>query len=180
MSSLNPDPEIDWLLGTPPEEADQTELVSSGELASWLGLTTSRVGQLARDGYLPRVEMLRGYGHPLKESVRAYAEYLRGRAQSRSADPALAAEKLRLASETADKLAIQNAKARGELIPAAEVRAEWLNVVADLRSRIMAVPGRVSAKMGLERATAAALDAEMRSTLTTLAETSNTPLEAVL
>ena len=124
------------------------------------------------------MEVPRGYGHPLKESVRAYAEYLRGRAQSRSADPALAAEKLRLASETADKLAIQNARARGELIPSAEVRAEWLNIVADLRARLVAVPGRVSAKLGLERATAAALDAEVRSALMSLAETYDAPLEA--
>lgn len=164
------------LLGPDPEPAD--ELVPAAELAAWLGLSSGRVSELARDGILPRQSVPGGYGFPLKDSVRTYAEYLRKRAGQRSGSEQLAAEKLRLASEQADKLAIQNAKARGDLIPAAKVRAEWLNIAADLRARLLAVPSRVAAKLGFDRSAAAALDAELRLAMTILTEADEARQEA--
>ncbi|MGJ8594374.1 hypothetical protein [Sulfitobacter sp.] len=162
------------LLGPSPSVGisdDRDDLATSAELGDWLGLTSSRVNQLARDSILPRVDAPGGFAFPLKHSVQAYAEHLRNRSV-RSSDPRLADEKLRVAAGQADKLDIQNQKSRGELIPAAAVRAEWLSVAADLRARLLAVPSRVAAKLSLDRPATAALDVELRRAMESLAETS--------
>ncbi len=158
------------LLGPDPSVEIPDELATSAELGEWLGLTSSRVNQLARDSVLPRVDHHGSFAFPLKESVRPYADYLRNR-DTRSADPLLAAEKLRVAAGQADKLDIQNQKSRGELIPANAVRAEWLSVAADLRARLLAVPSRVAAKLSLDRPATAALDVELRRAMQALSET---------
>ncbi|MCX7567125.1 hypothetical protein OS189_12300 [Sulfitobacter sp. F26169L] len=163
------------LLGPSPSveiSDDRADLATSAEIADWLGLTSSRVNQLARDSILPRVDAPGGFAFPLKQSVQAYAEHLRNRSV-RSSDPRLADEKLRVAAGQADKLDIQNQKSRAELIPAAAVRAEWLAVAADLRARLLAVPSRVAAKLSLDRPATAALDVELRRAMETLAETAN-------
>jgi hypothetical protein len=53
----------------------------------------------------------------------------------------LAAERARLASESADKVALQNRVARGELIPADEITACWGQVLGYLRARALQIPG---------------------------------------
>jgi phage terminase Nu1 subunit (DNA packaging protein) len=160
------------LLGPAPSVEISDDLATSAELGEWLGLTSSRVNQLARDAILPRVDAPGGFAFPLKQSVQAYAEHLRNRSV-RSSDPRLADEKLRVTAGQADKLQIQNDKSRGELIPAAAVRAEWLSVAADLRARLLAVPSRVAAKLSLDRPATAALDVEMRRAMESLAENAN-------
>ncbi|WP_435001611.1 hypothetical protein [Sulfitobacter sp. MF3-043] len=152
------------------------DLENSAVLADWLGLSSSRINQLARDGIFERDFHNGQYAFPLKASVQAYAEHLRNRSV-RSSDPRLADEKLRVAAGQADKLQIQNDKSRGELIPAAAVRAEWLSVAADLRARLLAVPSRVAAKLSLDRPATAALDVEMRRAMQALAETVNEGVE---
>jgi len=163
---------IDELLGPAPSVEIPDDLATSADLGEWLGLTSSRVNQLARDSILPRVDAPGGFAFPLKASVQAYAEHLRNRSV-RSSDPRLADEKLRVAAGQADKLQIQNDKSRGELIPAAAVRAEWLSVAADLRARLLAVPSRVAAKLSLDRPATAALDVELRRAMEALSETIN-------
>lgn len=163
------------LLGPEPSENDveiSGELISAAALADWLGLSSGRVNQMARDGILQRDYHDGHFAFPLKLSVQAYSEHLRTRA-IRSSDPRLADEKLRVALGQADKLQIQNDKSRGELIPAATVRAEWLSVAADLRARLLAVPSRVAAKLSLDRPATAALDVELRRAMEALAETVN-------
>jgi phage terminase Nu1 subunit (DNA packaging protein) len=163
---------IDELLDPGPSVEIPDDLITSADLGEWLGLTSSRVNQLARDSVLPRVDAPGGFAFPLKQSVQAYAEHLRNRSV-RSSDPRLADEKLRVAAGQADKLDIQNQKSRGELIPAAAVRAEWLSVAADLRARLLAVPSRVAAKLSLDRPAIAALDVELRRAMQALSETAN-------
>jgi|AntAceMinimDraft_12_1070368.scaffolds.fasta_scaffold67280_1 hypothetical protein len=118
---------IDELLDPGSSVEIPDDLATSADLGEWLGLTSSRVNQLARDSILPRMDAPGGFAFPLKASVQAYAEHLRNRS-IRSSDPRLADEKLRVAAGQADKLDIQNQKSRGELIPAAAVRAEWLSI----------------------------------------------------
>jgi phage terminase Nu1 subunit (DNA packaging protein) len=105
--------------------------------------------------------------------VRAYCEHTRAAASRRAADPDLAAAKLALTRENAAKVELQNARARGDLLDAQTVRAEWLSVAADLRARLLAVPARVAAAVGLDRPAAAALDRELRRAMTDLAEDSS-------
>ena len=148
------------------ESAEPDQMINSTDLGSWLGITGHHCAKLARDGKLPRDP---AGNFPLKASVLAYCLHLREAARGRlSGDSELADNRARLTSENADKVAIQNQKARGDLIPAVAVRAAWLGVVTDLRSRLFAVPSRVAARLGLDRATAAALDAEIRAAMADL------------
>ncbi|MBV7394655.1 DNA packaging protein [Mameliella sediminis] len=156
--------EIDALVGGPPDPGT----VTAGELADWLGITANRVSALARDGTIPRDDAKR---FPLKAAVRAYAEHARAGAIGRRADSELSAEKLRLAKANADKLELANAKARGELIAAAEVERAWAGVLRDVRAAFLALPSRAAGKLGhLTPHDLKTLDAEVRDVLMELAD----------
>jgi phage terminase Nu1 subunit (DNA packaging protein) len=104
-----------------------------------------------------------------RDSVRAYCERLRQSARRGSTDPDLAAEKKRLVREQADKIAVQNAAARGELIPAAQVEAEWAAILRDVRAGMLALPSRLQQRLGhLSVHDVAAIDREIRDALTEL------------
>jgi len=67
---------------------------------------------------------------------------------------------------------IRAAKMRGELVPAADVEREWTAALSDLRAGLLALPSRVGAKLALSRETVAAIDSEIRITLSALAASS--------
>ena len=159
--------EIAALVGDPQEPPDADALVNAPTLAKWLGLTPNHVSALAREGVLPRTPAKL---FPLRRAIREYCDHARAGSVGRRADAELAAEKLRLARENADKVSIQNAKTRGELIPAADVARAWGEVATDLRAAILAIPSRVAGQVGLDRAAAATIDAEIRSTLEAIAD----------
>lgn len=142
------------------------ELVSAAVLAEWLGLTPNRVSALARDGILPRGSDNR---FPLRPAVVAYADHARVGSLGRRVDSDLAAEKLRLARETADKIALSNAVARGDMLDARDVATAWRGIVTDLRAGLLAVPSRVASRLGFDRAATAVLDAEIRAAMESLA-----------
>jgi phage terminase Nu1 subunit (DNA packaging protein) len=158
------------LIGLDPTDSpDDTDLVTGVELARFLGITDSHVATLGRNEVLPRTGEGRSIRYPLKKSVRAYCDFLRQKATGRlTADMEKA--KLAVWEANAEKVRLQNEKAAGRLLDAQEVRAQWLSLAADLRSRLLAVPGRVAARMSLDRPTAAALDREIRAAMSELAE----------
>ncbi|SLN77645.1 hypothetical protein [Roseisalinus antarcticus] len=155
--------EFEALVGNPFD----VKRVTAGELAEWLGVTANRVSALARDGVLPRND---DKTFLLRPSIRAYCEHARAGAMGRRADGEMAAEKIRLAREQADKIAFANARARGELMDSREVATAWRGVVVDLRAALLAVPSRVAARLGMDRAEAAALDAEIRLAMEAIAD----------
>ena len=161
--------EIADLLDLTPDAAPG-DLVTSAELADWLGLSSGRVNQMARDGLLPRETLPGGYGFPLKAAVRAYAEHARAAAARRAADPELAAEKLRLTKANADRAEQAAARDRGDLLDATEVAKAWTATLTDLRAALLAIPERVSARLGLDRSAATALDGELRAALEVIAD----------
>lgn len=159
--------EIDDLIGTPEAPRDHHDpVVDSRELASWLGITPNRVNVLGKDGVIPRTPDKRYY---LRKSILAYCENARRGATGGRMDSELAAEKLRLAREQADKIAFANARARGELLDSREVATAWRGVVVDLRAALLAVSGRVAARLGMDREETAALDSEIRAAMEALA-----------
>lgn len=147
--------EIDALVSRP-------DIVTARELAEWLGLTPNRVSALGRDGIIPRTEDKR---YPLRAAIHAYCEHARAGAVGRRVYSDLAGQKLRSAKATADKLELQNAKARGDLLDGKQVANEWRTIVTDLRAAILAVPSRVALHMGMDRTTTAALDREIRDAM---------------
>ena len=168
-SELSPEElaEIEKLAGVP-QPTNTPGTVTAAELADWLGITANRVSALARDGTIPRDDAKR---FPLKAAVRAYAAHARAGATGRRADAELSVEKLRLAKANADKLELANAKARGELIVAAEVERAWAGVLRDVRAAFLALPSRAAGKLGhLTPHDLKTLDAEVRDVLMELAD----------
>ena len=155
------------LVGGPPPGRNEPT-VSASVVGEWIGLTGNRVNALARDGRLPRET---DGSFVLRDTVQAYCDFARKGATGRlSANPDLNEAKLKLAREQADKLAIANAKARGELLDATRVAVEWGGVLTDVRAAVLAIPQRVAAACGLDRAATVALDDEIRRALEAAAE----------
>ena len=143
--------------------ADDPNVVSAATLADWIGLTANRVHALARAGTIPRREDGR---FDLRAAVRAYCEFTRSNARGRTvAEPDLKDAKLKLAREQADKLAIANARARGDLVEASRVATEWASILTDVRAGVLAIPQRVAGRLGLDRSATAKLDEEVRAVL---------------
>lgn len=151
------------------DPADLPGSVNAATLAKLLGVSYRRVEDLARDGWLTRKKVGKVYRYGLPDSVIRYVEYVRKHPRGRNRTDA-GDERERLAKEQADKVALQNAKARGELLDAAEVARQWQEYTTALRAALLAVPARVAAQTGLDRTAAASLDAEVRAALSQIAD----------
>lgn len=116
---------------------------TAAELASLVGVSNNRGRELADRGVFVRVGRNR---FDTRASVAAFvAELTRTAKRPVAAD--LDREKLRVARETADKLATANAVARRDLLPASEVERAWTAVLRDVRARMLAVPSRVGSRV---------------------------------
>ena len=141
--------------------------ITAAELGTYLGLTPARVNGLARDGRIPR----RDDGtFTLKAAIRGYIESGR-RGSTLAANPELNAEKIRLARANAAKVELQNARARSELLAAADVEREWATILRDVRAALLALPSRAASRLGhLTPHDVATLDREVRAVLEELAD----------
>src|ERR671913_163957 len=118
--------------------------VSAPELGDWLGLTDRSVRDLAADGTIPRSRRGR---YPLKVCVRAYCAHAREVAAGRTSQDGeldIVAERARLAKEQADKLEMENAAARGELLPRGHVVSALQAVFARCRARLLSLPTKLA------------------------------------
>ena len=168
LSGVAPSPRP--VASLPPETASAGH-ISEAELSDLLDLTSRRVRDLVTDGVIPR----KGRGATAfdrRAAVRAYCIWIRDKASRGVAVmDELKAEKIRQAREAADKLALQNAAARGELVPSSEVESAWANVLRDVRSMMLAVPSRCGASLAhLTPHDVAAIDREIKSALEGLAD----------
>ena len=120
--------------------------VSATVLASLFGISTRAVTDLAKRGIVVRA----GTGYALEASVRGYCEHLRklatGRGEASVATTA-AQERAKLARVQADKIELQNDAARGSLLDAAAVQAEWSDTLRQVRAGMLAVPSRSAARL---------------------------------
>lgn len=151
------------------------ELATESEMARLLGITANRVRTLARDGILHRP--VRGR-YDVRVSLKTYIGDLRDKASrlgyaggKQLGKSDLEAEKLRLARQQADKIEIQNAAARGELVKATDVERAWAAVLRDVRAAMLAVPSRCGATLPhLTAHDIAEIDREIRNALEGLAD----------
>lgn len=141
--------------------------IGTDQMASLLGVSRQRVNALARKGVIPKEG--RGQFNPLT-AIPAYCAWLRDNHERKADNDALQAEKLRLVTEQADKAAIANAKARGEVINAKEVESAWVAFCVDLRARLLAMPARIASRANLSRDAAKRLDDELRLAMGDLAD----------
>ena len=143
--------------------------MTEAELAKLLGIVTSRIRTLHREGVMIKTGRNQ---FDVRASLNNYLSRLRDGATKGGGQipDDLKAEKLRLARQQADKLEIANASARGELVRSADVEREWANVLRDVRSTMLAVSSRVGSKLAhLTAHDVAEIDSEIKAALEGLA-----------
>jgi terminase small subunit / prophage DNA-packing protein len=144
----------------------EPDLISTEQLADLLALTVQHVGVLARQGVVKQAG--RGRFHR-RASIRSYCLDMRQKATGRGVTTPLIAEKTRLAREQADKIELQNAAARGELLPATDVEASWAATLREIRAGMLALPSRLQQRLDhLTAHDVTAIDREIRDLLTEL------------
>ena len=152
-----------------PKPDNPDKPVTAAHLGDLVGITDRQVRTLGTEGIVPR---LPNGTYPLRASIRAYCARMREAAAGRGQmgpKSSLTAQRLRLVREQADRAELQNRALRGELVPAADVEAEWAAVATALRARLLALPARVHQRLPhLTAAEVAALDREVRDALTEL------------
>lgn len=137
--------------------------LSADELGLLLGVSGRTVRELASRGVIAKAGRGR---YSTAEAVRAYAAHLREGAALRGGDDATVAARRREAEARAEKIELQNAQVRRDLVPAAEVERLWTEVLADVRARMLAVPARCRSRLGhLTQADGAAIEEEVRDAL---------------
>ena len=143
-----------------------TDTIAAATLADMFGVTIRTITDLAKRGIIVRA----GRGYALRASVRGYCDHLRKLATGRGGDQAIAsatAERARLAREQADHVAIKNAVARREFVPAAEVEAEWSGILRTVRAGMLVVPSRAAQRLPhLTAHDVSEIDQEVRAALT--------------
>lgn len=145
--------------------SDIPATLSAADLARLFDVDVRTIHMLRQKGVL---QSITPRGTAFFDTRGAVAAYLRFSRRANTSD--LESEKLRLATAQAEKIELQNAAARGELIPADVVRHEWVSTAADLRASLLALPSRVASRLGLDRATQAAIDSELREALDVLSK----------
>lgn len=111
-------------------------------ISKLLDLTPQRVNQLVREGIVPKAERGR---YELVPVVQAYIRYLRDRAVKGDVyGDDYSAHRTRLVKVRADLLEIEQSQVEGRLIPAGDVEAAWVEVLANCRSKMLSIPTKVA------------------------------------
>lgn len=154
-------PTISDLLGEEPAQfgGNVAEMiVDRFTLAAVLGVAPSTINKFAANGQFRKA----GPGRfALAECVQAYVEMKAGKVPQ--------GDVARRQKADADLAELKAANLAGKLLDALEVEREWSATCRDLRAAILAMPGRLSARLPhLGQADLAAIDSELREALTTL------------
>lgn len=123
-----------------PQSQQKAASADTAQLCRLFGLTAARVGQLCKDGVIFKTGKNQ---YDLWRSVKGYITYLQNRKTNQhgaSGNADLDAERLRKTTEEADKLALANARSRGELVEIAMVKRLGQNVMVAVRNRILSMP----------------------------------------
>jgi phage terminase Nu1 subunit (DNA packaging protein) len=120
--------------------------VSAAELGQLLGVSERRVRELRDQGVIPDAA---GGRYVLGDAVPAYCAHLRpasGRAAAGGSDgaPTLDQARIEVLNEQRDKLRLQNAQLRADLVPADEMEAALGQVFDAVRGKVLALPSRAA------------------------------------
>jgi len=120
-------------------DADTSVQVGGSVLGKILAISTVEIGRLAAQGVVVRLGRAR---FDLWQSIRGYVVWLRQRIRDGRTAPAehtrdLASAKIRETRERADKLSLDNARVRGELVPIDEMVAVLSTFIGAARARVL-------------------------------------------
>src|SRR3954463_12054650 len=136
------------------------EPVTAAELGQWIGISSKSVVEAEKSGAVVKVAPGR---YDLKQSVQRYIADVKAARKAAGGESA-ASERAKLASAQAESFAIRNAKARGELVPAADVERTWTDTLRGVRSAMLAIPSRLGGRLSqLTQADIAVIDEEVRT-----------------
>ena len=109
-----------------------------------LDLTPQRVNQLVNMGVIPRKERGR---YELVPVVRSYVRYLRERAIKGDVQGGddYATHRARLTKAKADMAEMEREQMAARLLPYNDVEKAWCDVVANMRSKMLAIPTNAAA-----------------------------------
>lgn len=130
---------------------DENVLLTAEEMASWFGVTRRRVEQLTRDGIIEAAET-RPLRYALKETVRNYIQHLAAKAGGRPgksmSEQQAMKEKLvaeaDLKQSKAEIARMELDELKGRLHRSDDVEAMTNNLALNVRSAILALPGRLA------------------------------------
>lgn len=130
----------------PTINVSKNNLISTRGLATLIGLTPERIRQMEDEGLIESTIVGRTKYFPLKESVQTYVEFLKN-----SKSSAGGADEKRKTKADADwkeaKADIERMKRdelQGQLHSADDVEAVMTDMALDIRSALLALPGRLS------------------------------------
>ena len=110
-------------------------------MAYLLDITPRRLNQLHDDGVIKPIK--RGTWE-LVDTLHGYIHFLRKGQPVAAGSPDLRAERTRLTKEQADRAAMDNKEKREETLPVAVVKEVWEGIIAAVRARFLALPGRLA------------------------------------
>lgn len=120
-------------------------LVNVITLAKLFNLTDRRVQQLAKDGIIPKADKGK---YDLIICTKHYIKYLQERAAGKNVDTQDGYfESTRLKKVQADKIELEIARMKVELIPAEQVELHWSNLVIAFRASMLSLPSRLAHKI---------------------------------
>jgi terminase small subunit / prophage DNA-packing protein len=118
---------------------------TQAEFGEHVGVSQPTVSELCQRGIIPRDDKGK---LDLDEARLAYCAHLRSVASGRSGnievDLDITEQRARKAKEEADKLEMQNAQLRGELLAREDVDAAVVSAFARVRARLIGVPSKVA------------------------------------
>ena len=116
------------------------DIPGNGEkVAKLLNISVPQVYNLANSGVIPKAE---NGVWDLAACAHGYIKYLQGRAGEEKRD--LAMERTRLTRLQADRVELETAILRAELIPADVVKNVWTGILGAVRSRLLSLPPRLA------------------------------------
>lgn len=165
---------LEEVSGTVEPSAPATVLegwISEAEFSALIGVTSRRVRDLVRDGVLHKTTRNRRLGFVLPDEVQAYCKHLRERAVAQGQTDDLKIERVRKERAAAEKIELQNAALRGEMVSVNAVKQEWGGIIRDVRAGMLAVSSRVGAVLPtLTPHDISVIDHEIRSALEGMAD----------
>ncbi len=113
--------------------------LTQAQVASILDVTARRVRQMHQEGKGPPQNAEGQYEEG------AFGRWIREQAADLSGGYNYEAERARLTHEQANKVALEVAELRGELVRSSEVGPYWSDMVASMRGKLVSLPSKLSA-----------------------------------
>lgn len=153
-------------LPAPLDAISQELSVTTGGFAALVGTSANHITDRARTGVLRPLGRNRFL---VVENVRLYCDDLRAAAGRHGAGKRHPGKE-RLVEAQARLAELKLAATEGRLLAADAVERQWGDALRRVRAEMLAVPSRFAARVGLTAIDAAALDAEIRAALESLAD----------